>query len=150
MDHFRKKYGYQVKQKADLIASDKTIDCRGANVHITGGAGLTIQFVKTVIVRGLHIHDIHAGNGGLIRDSLDHYGFGTASDGDGISVFESSHVRIDHNSISNCKDGLVDVIMGSTVMIIILQVKKFGASDTATLTIQECRLPLRLTTLEGV
>ncbi|KAI3974174.1 hypothetical protein MKX01_033425 [Papaver californicum] len=98
-----------------MIASDKTIDARGANVHIAGGAGLTIQYVMNVIIHGLHIH---AGSGGLIRDSLDHYGFRTASDGDGISVFGSSHVWIDHNSMSNCKDGLVDVIMGSTAITI--------------------------------
>ncbi|RZC64244.1 hypothetical protein C5167_007932 [Papaver somniferum] len=119
-----------------MIASDKTIDGRGANVHITGGAGLTMQFVRNVIIHGLHIHDIHPGSGGLIRDSLDHYGFRTASDGDGISIFGSSHIWIDHNSMSNCKDGIVDAIMGSTAITISNnhmtdhnEVMLFGASD---------------------
>ncbi|MCL7041032.1 hypothetical protein MKW94_014911 [Papaver nudicaule] len=120
-----------------MVASDKTIDGRGANVHITGGAGITIQYVRNVIIHGLHIHDIHPGSGGLIRDSLDHFGFRTASDGDGISVFGSSHVWIDHNSMSHCKDGMVDVIMGSTAVTISNnhmtnhdEVMLFGASDS--------------------
>ncbi|OVA13300.1 Pectate lyase/Amb allergen [Macleaya cordata] len=120
-----------------IVTSDKTIDGRGANVHITGGAGITIQFVKNVIIHGLHIHDINAGSGGLIRDSLDHFGYRTASDGDGISIFGSSNVWIDHNSMSNCRDGMVDVIMGSTAVTISNnhmtshnEVMLFGASDS--------------------
>lgn len=101
-----------------ILTSDKTIDGRGVNVHIAYGAGITIQFIKNVIIHGLHIHHIVQGSGGLIRDSVDHYGFRTKSDGDGISIFGSSHIWIDHNSMSNCKDGLIDVIQGSTAITI--------------------------------
>lgn len=38
------------------MTGDKTIDTRGASVHIANGAGITIQFVKNVIIHGLHIH----------------------------------------------------------------------------------------------
>ncbi|CAN6442333.1 unnamed protein product [Victoria cruziana] len=120
-----------------LINSNKTIDGRGANVHISGGAGLTIQFVKHVIIHGLHIHDIKAGNGGTIRDSETHYGTRTRSDGDGISIFGASNVWIDHNSMSNCMDGLIDAIEGSTGITISNnhftnhnEVSLMGASDS--------------------
>lgn len=101
-----------------LITSDKTIDGRGSNVHIAYGAGITIQFVKNVIIHGLHIHDIKATNGGMIRDSVDHFGIRTKSDGDAITVFGSTNVWIDHNSLYNCEDGLIDVIEGSTAITI--------------------------------
>lgn len=101
-----------------MISSDKTIDARGANVHIAYGAGLTIQFVNNVIIHNLHIHDIISKSGGMIRDSVDHYGFRTQSDGDGISIFGSTNVWIDHISMSNCQDGLIDAIMGSTAITI--------------------------------
>ncbi|XP_019053466.1 PREDICTED: probable pectate lyase P59 [Nelumbo nucifera] len=99
-----------------LMAGDKTIDARGANVHVAYGAGITIQFVKNVIIHGLHVHDIVPGSGGLIRDSVDHYGLRTQSDGDGISLFGATNVWIDHISMSNCKDGLIDAIMSTTAV----------------------------------
>lgn len=101
-----------------MISSDKTIDGRGADIVIANGAGLTIQYVKNVIVHGIKIFDSQVGNGGLIRDSEDHYGFRTQSDGDGISIFGSSNVWIDHVSMRNCRDGLIDAIMGSTAITI--------------------------------
>lgn len=97
-----------------IMAGDKTIDARGVNVHIAGGAGITIQFVQNVIIHGLHIHDIVPGSGGLIRDSVGHIGLRTRSDGDGISIFGAANLWIDHVSMSNCADGLIDAIEGST------------------------------------
>lgn len=101
-----------------MVSSDKTIDGRGANVQIREGAGITMQFVNNVIIHGLRIKNIKARNGGLIRDSFDHIGVRTRSDGDAISVFGSSNIWIDHISLSNCEDGLVDVIQGSTAVTI--------------------------------
>jgi pectate lyase len=101
-----------------IMTSDKTIDGRGANVRISFGAGLTLQFIKNVIIHNIHIHDIVSGNGGLIRDSQAHVGLRTQSDGDGISIFGSSNIWIDHVSMSNCQDGLIDAIMGSTAITI--------------------------------
>jgi len=120
-----------------IMTGDKTIDGRGANVRIAYGAGITIQFVKNVIIHNLHIHDIMAGSGGNIRDSVDHVGFRTKSDGDGISIFGATNVWIDHVSMSNCADGLIDAIMGSTAITISNshfthhnEVMLFGASDS--------------------
>lgn len=101
-----------------LITSNKTIDARGAKVHIAYGAGISVHFVENVIIHGLHIHDIVSAGGGMIRDSVDHAGLRTESDGDGISVFGSSNLWFDHLSMSNCKDGLIDAIQGSTAITI--------------------------------
>lgn len=105
-------------QQELIMTSDKTIDGRGASVIITGGAGITIQFIKNVIIHNIKIFNIVTANGGLIRDSATHYGLRTRSDGDGISIFGSSKIWIDHLSMSNCADGLVDAIMGSTAITI--------------------------------
>ncbi|KAJ0960983.1 hypothetical protein J5N97_001061 [Dioscorea zingiberensis] len=120
-----------------IMTSHKTIDGRGVNIHIAHGAGITIQFVENIIIHNIHIHDIKAGNGGLIRDSLTHYGLRTRSDGDGISIFGSSNIWIDHVSMYNCMDGLIDAIMGSTAITISNghftrhnDVMLFGASDS--------------------
>ncbi|XP_057479216.1 LOW QUALITY PROTEIN: pectate lyase-like [Actinidia eriantha] len=122
-----------------IFTSNKTVDARGANVHITGGSGFTLQFVRNIIIHGLHIHDIQPGNGGLIRDSVYHYGYRSRSDGDGVSIFGSTNIWIDHLSMSNCADGLIDAVMGSTAITIsnchfthqmIIQVMLFGASDS--------------------
>ncbi|KAF4378115.1 hypothetical protein G4B88_022938, partial [Cannabis sativa] len=101
-----------------LMNSFKTIDARGVNVHIAYGACITIQFVTNVIIHGLHIHDCKPTGNAMVRSSPSHYGWRTMADGDAISIFGSSHIWIDHNSLSNCADGLVDAIMGSTALTI--------------------------------
>ncbi|XP_048137070.1 pectate lyase-like [Rhodamnia argentea] len=119
-----------------IMTSDKTIDGRGVNVHIAYGAGITIQFIKNVIIHGIRIHHIVRGSGGLVRDAVDHVGLRTESDGDGISIFGSSNVWIDHVSMWACSDGLIDAIQGSTAITISNchftkhnEVMLFGASD---------------------
>ncbi|KAF3436763.1 hypothetical protein FNV43_RR19515 [Rhamnella rubrinervis] len=83
-----------IKLKEELIMNSfKTIDGRGASVHIAGGNA-------------------------NVRDSPRHYGWRTISDGDGVSIFGGSHVWVDHCSLSNCKDGLIDAIHGSTAITI--------------------------------
>ncbi|CAI9300788.1 unnamed protein product [Lactuca saligna] len=94
----------------------KTIDARGVNVHIANGGCITIQYITNVIIHGLHIHDCKPTGNAMVRSSPSHYGWRTMADGDGISIFGSSHIWIDHNSLSNCADGLVDAIMGSTAI----------------------------------
>ncbi|KAJ3694044.1 hypothetical protein LUZ60_009524 [Juncus effusus] len=120
-----------------MIYSNKTLDGRGANVHIANGAQMTIQFSHNVIIHNLHIHDLKPASGGMVRDSTDHFGFRGVSDGDGISLFGASNVWIDHVSMSNCQDGLIDVIEGSTAVTISNghftrhnDVMLFGASDS--------------------
>ncbi|KAF5734712.1 pectate lyase-like isoform X1 [Tripterygium wilfordii] len=120
-----------------IVTSHKTIDGRGAQVFIINGGQITLQFVKNIIIHSLHIRDIKAGNGGTIRDSIDHFGSRTRSDGDGISIYGSSDIWIDHISMSNCMDGMIDVIMASTAITISNchfthhnDVMLFGGSDS--------------------
>lgn len=53
-----------------------------------------------------------------VRSSPEHYGYRTESDGDGISIFGSRDIWIDHCTLSRCKDGLIDAVMGSTAITI--------------------------------
>lgn len=100
-------------QQELLMQSDKTIDGRGKHVTISGGAGISLQFVRNIIIHNIHITDIHSTPGGLIRDAVDHIGPRAAADGDAISVFGSTDIWIDHVSASNAKDGLIDVVAAS-------------------------------------
>ncbi|KAI3806134.1 hypothetical protein L1987_22027 [Smallanthus sonchifolius] len=101
-----------------LMNSFKTIDARGVNVHIANGGCITIQYITNVIIHGLHIHDCKPTGNAMVRSSPSHYGWRTMADGDAISIFGSSHIWVDHNSLSSCADGLVDAIMGSTAITI--------------------------------
>lgn len=101
-----------------LVNSFKTIDGRGRNVHIAGGACITLQYVSHVIIHNLHVHHcVPAGNAN-VRSSPSKWGYRTRSDGDGISLFGASNIWVDHCSLSYCADGLVDAIMGSTAITI--------------------------------
>ncbi|KAJ0606223.1 putative pectate lyase [Helianthus annuus] len=114
---FKRDMVIQLKQEL-IMNSFKTIDARGVNVHIANGACITIQFVTNIIIHGLHIHDCKPTGNALVRSSPSHYGWRTMADGDAISIFGSSHIWVDHNSLSNCADGLVDAVMGSTAITI--------------------------------
>lgn len=119
-----------------LVQSHKTIDGRGVSVHIAGGAGITMQFVQNIIIHNIKIGDIKATGGGIIRDSVDHKGFRTPDEGDGITIFGSHHIWIDHVSMHNCQDGIIDAVAGSTAITISNshftdhdKVLLFGAND---------------------
>ncbi|KAL8509792.1 hypothetical protein ACS0TY_016857 [Phlomoides rotata] len=101
-------------QEELLMNSYKTIDGRGFNVEISNGPCVTIQGVTNVIIHGIYIHDcIPAGNA-VVIDAPDHYQLRGISDGDGISVFGARDIWIDHCTMSQCRDGLIDVVSGST------------------------------------
>lgn len=104
-----------IKLTQELIMNSfKTIDARGANVHIANGACITIQSITNVIIHGLHIHGCKKTGNAEVRSSPRHYGRRNMTDGDAINIFGSSNIWIDHNSLSRCADGLVDAVMGST------------------------------------
>ena len=104
-----------IQLKEELIMNSfKTIDGRGANVHIANGPCITIQNVTNVIIHGIHVHDCKPSGNAMVKDSPEHTGWRTISDGDGISIFTGRHIWVDHCSISNCADGLVDAVMSST------------------------------------
>lgn len=85
-----------------MVTSFKTIDGRGAHVEITGGGCISIEHVTNVIVHNINIHHCHPAN----------------SDGDGLHIFASSNIWVDHCSLSNCADGLIDCTEGSTAITI--------------------------------
>ncbi|KAK9921010.1 hypothetical protein M0R45_029542 [Rubus argutus] len=97
-----------------IFNSYKTLDGRGANVHITGGGCITLQYISNVIIHNVHIHHCVQSGNTNVRSSPTHYGYRTKSDGDGISIFGSKDIWVDHCSLSRCKDGLIDAVMGST------------------------------------
>lgn len=108
-----------IQLKEELIMNSyKTIDGRGANVHIANGPCITVQYVHHIIIHGIHIHDCKPAGNAMVRDSPSHYGWRTISDGDGVSIFGGSNIWVDHCSLSNCADGLVDAIKGSTAITI--------------------------------
>ncbi|XAR72144.1 Pectate lyase, partial [Bertholletia excelsa] len=108
-----------IQLKDELIVNSyKTIDGRGAYVHITGGGCITLQYVSHVIIHNIRVsHCVPTGDA-LVRSSPDHVGWRGISDGDGISIFGSRDLWIDHCSLSHCTDGLIDAIMGSTAITI--------------------------------
>ncbi|CAE6198295.1 unnamed protein product [Arabidopsis arenosa] len=112
---FKRDMVIELKQEL-IMNSFKTIDGRGSNVHIANGACITIQFITNVIIHGLHIHDCKPTGNAMVRSSPSHFGWRTMADGDAVSIFGSSHIWIDHNSLSHCADGLVDAVMGSTAI----------------------------------
>ncbi|GLJ32820.1 hypothetical protein SUGI_0660970 [Cryptomeria japonica] len=105
--------------KEELIMNSfKTIDGRGANVHIAYGPCITIQYVTNIIIHGVHVHDCKPGGNAMVRSSPTHYGWRTRSDGDAVSIFGGSHIWVDHCSLWNCADGLIDAVIGSTAITI--------------------------------
>lgn len=49
-----------IKLSQELIFNSyKTIDGRGADVHIVGGGCITLQFISNVIIHNIHIHHCH-------------------------------------------------------------------------------------------
>ncbi|XP_065871388.1 probable pectate lyase 13 [Euphorbia lathyris] len=104
-----------IKLKHELIFNSyKTIDGRGASVHITGNGCLTLQYVSHIIIHNIHVHNCKPSGNTNIASSPTHVGHRGVSDGDGISLFGAQKIWIDHCSLSYCTDGLIDAIMGST------------------------------------
>ncbi|KAI8560330.1 hypothetical protein RHMOL_Rhmol04G0247000 [Rhododendron molle] len=101
-----------------IFNSYKTLDGRGVNVHITGGGCITLQYITNVIIHNIHVHHCYQSGETNVRSSPTHFGWRTLSDGDGISIFGSRDIWIDHCSLSHCKDGLIDAVMGSTAITI--------------------------------
>jgi pectate lyase len=97
-----------------FLKSFTAIDGRGADVHIAGGAGIVLDKVTDVVVHGLHLHDLGAQPSGPVVVPGGSVETKTGADGDAIRLVASSKVWIDHNTLSRCEDGLIDVTVGST------------------------------------
>ncbi|XP_014508162.1 putative pectate lyase 2 isoform X1 [Vigna radiata var. radiata] len=99
-----------------IMSSNKTIDGRGAKVEIADGPCVTISNVSHVIIHGISIHDCEPAKPGL--NTPDHVGHRLGSDGDAISIIDSTNVWIDHCFLARSTDGLIDVIRASTAITI--------------------------------
>ncbi|CAN1770600.1 Probable pectate lyase 12, partial [Linum perenne] len=97
-----------------IFNSFKTLDGRGASVHIEGGGCITLQYISNIIIHNIHIHHCVPSGNTNVRSSPTHFGYRTKSDGDGISIFGAKDIWIDHCTLSHCTDGLIDAVMGST------------------------------------
>ncbi|KAJ6724603.1 PECTATE LYASE 18-RELATED [Salix viminalis] len=104
-----------INLKEELVVnSHKTIDGRGHNIQIADGPCITIRNVSNIIIHNIYIHGCVPGQSAMVRDSTKHYGPRSKSDGDGISIFAGRDVWIDHCTLANCHDGLIDAVVGST------------------------------------
>ncbi|VFQ62660.1 unnamed protein product [Cuscuta campestris] len=101
-----------------LVGKSKTIDGRGVNVQITGKGCIVLRSVTNVIISSLQIYNCVPSKAERVRLSPDFEEEVSGSDGDGISVQASSAVWIDHCTLANCADGLIDVTEGSTAVTI--------------------------------
>eukprot|EP00253_Pinus_taeda_P001047 PITA_01047 len=104
-----------------IVTSQKTIDARGAKVQIGNGPCLRIDNVKNVIIHGLQISNCVPNARGNVRVAEGNGGVQLmdARDGDAISVTGSTDIWIDHNTLSKCEDGLLDVTLGSTATMLL-------------------------------
>ncbi|CAH1430424.1 unnamed protein product [Lactuca virosa] len=101
-----------------IVSSSKTIDGRGAIVHVTGKGCIVIENVGNIIIHGIYVHDCEPSGNAKIRVSpSDVVGRGK-SDGDGLTIKGVRNLWIDHCSFARCTDGLVDVTEGSTAVTI--------------------------------
>ncbi|XP_073037145.1 probable pectate lyase 18 isoform X2 [Primulina eburnea] len=108
-----------IKLKHELIVNSyKTIDGRGADIRITGNGCITLQNISNVIIHNIHVYNCQPSGNTNIRSSPTHVGHRGRSDGDGISIFSSRNIWIDHCALSHCTDGLIDAIMASTAITI--------------------------------
>ncbi|XP_076935366.1 pectate lyase 4-like [Bidens hawaiensis] len=92
-----------------VVTSDKTIDGRGAKVEIAFGGGISLYGVNNIIIHGIDVHDVKAMPG---------FGSRAACDGDNIGAKNCTKIWIDHCSLSNGPDGLIDVTLASTAVTI--------------------------------
>nr|KYP60259.1 putative pectate lyase 16 [Cajanus cajan] len=101
-------------EKPLLISSFTTIDGRGIKVEIAGNACLMIFKATNVIIHGIRVHHCKPQAPGIVMGPegklipLGHV------DGDAIRLVTASKIWIDHNTLYDCQDGLLDVTRGST------------------------------------
>ncbi|XP_058781962.1 probable pectate lyase 4 [Vicia villosa] len=97
-----------------LISSFTTIDGRGVNIHIADNACLMIFKATNIIIHSIRIHHCKAQAPGMVmgpNGKVIHLG---PVDGDAIRLVTASKVWIDHNTLYDCEDGLLDVTRGSS------------------------------------
>ncbi|TYH59844.1 hypothetical protein ES332_D08G249600v1 [Gossypium tomentosum] len=101
-------------QRPLLLSSFTAIDGRGINVHITGVGCLLVYQVTDIIIHGLRIHHCKAQPPSTVMGPNAKVIPLGQMDGDAIRLVTARKVWIDHNTLYECQDGLLDVTRGST------------------------------------
>ncbi|XP_057449442.1 probable pectate lyase 4 [Lotus japonicus] len=101
-------------EKPLLISSFTTIDGRGVNVNIADNACLMIYKATNIIIHGIRIHHCKAQAPGMVMGPNGKVITLGQVDGDAIRLVTASKIWIDHNTLYDCEDGLLDVTRGST------------------------------------
>ncbi|HKO94409.1 MAG TPA: polysaccharide lyase family 1 protein, partial [Polyangiaceae bacterium] len=97
------------------VHSNKTLIGRGSDAVLHGGIrlrGTAESAVSNVIITNLHID-----------------AEGSGADGDGIQLYNAHHVWIDHVSVSDAPDGLIDIVHASDF--VTLSYNRFFYTSTA-------------------
>ncbi|KAL4372826.1 hypothetical protein S245_015580 [Arachis hypogaea] len=97
-----------------LISSFTAIDGRGTNVHISNNACFMIFKATNVIIHSIRIHHCKSQAPGLVVGPNGKVISLGQVDGDAIRLVTASKIWIDHNTLHDCEDGLLDVTRGST------------------------------------
>ncbi|XP_004514339.1 probable pectate lyase 4 [Cicer arietinum] len=101
-------------EKPLLISSFTTIDGRGVNVHIANNACLMIYKATNIIIHGIRIHHCRPQAPGMVMGPNGKIISLGQVDGDAIRLVSASKIWIDHNTLYDSQDGLLDVTRGST------------------------------------
>ncbi|RHN60997.1 putative pectate lyase [Medicago truncatula] len=97
-----------------LISSFTTIDGRGVDVHIADNACLMIYKATNIIIHGIRVHHCRPQAPGMVMGPDGKIISLGQVDGDAIRLVSASKIWIDHNTLYDCQDGLLDVTRGST------------------------------------
>ncbi|MFQ6665315.1 hypothetical protein Gotur_032086 [Gossypium turneri] len=101
-------------QRPLLLSSFTTIDGRGVDVHITGAGCLLVYQATDIIIHGLRIHHCKVQPPSTVMGPNAKVIPLGQMDGDAIRLVTARKVWIDHNTLYECQDGLLDVTRGST------------------------------------
>ncbi|GLU18461.1 hypothetical protein SLE2022_347610 [Rubroshorea leprosula] len=97
-----------------LISSFTAIDGRGVDVHIAGPSCLLVYKATDVIIHGLRIYHCKSQPASLAMGPDGNVVQLGQVDGDAIRLVTARKIWIDHNTLYDCEDGLLDVTRGST------------------------------------
>ncbi|KAK7380814.1 hypothetical protein VNO78_33333 [Psophocarpus tetragonolobus] len=101
-------------EKPLLISSFTTIDGRGVNVDIANNACLMISKATNIIIHSIRVHHCKPQAPGLVMGPKGKVVPLGHMDGDAFRLVTASKIWIDHNTLFDCQDGLLDVTRGST------------------------------------
>lgn len=108
-----------IQLKEELVIHNiRIIDGRGANVHIGKGPYITIKYVTSIIIHGIHIHDCKSLESTAVNMHPHKSGSRKINNGDGISISTVRRIWVDHFSMCNCEYGLIDAVKSFTYIYI--------------------------------